>query len=224
LSPIKLREIDMEEFFGSDLCDLDCEALMIEKFGVGERAFKAHFKLELSLFQTKWFDYRLMHPVTATYLYAHEFVKSYRRYYAMTIDCGKARYVKGYSGKDPWLIKNAMMFVKGRRQADKLGTPYDFYINAAYEFLYVKKWKHLPRPCHLYAEDVIEFVDNKWREYSRSALMLAESDFFRDEGNAERPEFIAHQRWMMDRLQKSKIKEIAAESLRERGFIVLPIR
>lgn len=206
------------DFYGSTLTDAECERLLIERFGAGDRAFKKHFKKELQLYQTKWFDYRLLHPVVATYLYAAEFQRTFKKYYAKTIDHEKAQYMKGFSGGDAWAAKNSGGFIKGRQQADLMGIPYWFYIERAYEWLYRKKWKHIPRQTHLYSEEVIQFVAEEWRIYSTESLVIAEQDFFRDRTNQERPEYQAHQQWLRDRVALSRVPEIARESLNERGY------
>lgn len=209
-------------YFGENLDDKQCEIIQLTRFGGGERAFKKHLKLELQLLQSKWHDYKLLHPVVATYRYAHEFTKTYRRYYSMTLDHERGQYVTGFKGKDPWLATNSGGFIRGRQQADSMGIPYDFYISAAYNFLYIKKWKHIARPCHLYAEDVIAHIEEAWRNYSTSALIFAEDTFFKDIANGERPEFIAHQHWIENRLALSKVKDLARASLHDRGYITSP--
>jgi len=205
-------------FFGDDLTDFQCEVLQIERFGNNQRAFRKHFRLELQLFQSKWFDYRLLHPVMATYLYAAEFIRAYRRYYSMTIDCEKGQYVKGFKGNDALQNKQSISFIRGRQAADELGIPYWFYIEKAYEWLYIKKWKHIPRHVHLYAEDVIEYVSKQWEARIRETLIIAESDFFRDEINGDRPEYKAHQEWLRERVKLSSVPKLATESLNERGY------
>lgn len=207
-----------EEYYGWDFTDEKCERMLLERFGGGQRAFRKHFKKELQLFQTKWVDYRILHPVVATYLYAAEFVIAYKRYYTMTVDCEKGLYVKGFKGGDAWAASNSLGFIKGRQQADTLGIPYWFYISKAYEWLYIMKWKHLPRQVHLYREDVVEYVNKEWYIYSRESLVLSELDYFKDDANRDRPEYIAHQEWVRDRVALSSVPEVAMESLNERGY------
>ena len=215
---------DMEQntvlFFGQDLSDDECEGLMLERFGSGDRVFKKRFKRELNLMQTKWFDYRILHPVIATYLFAWEYTKVYQRYYAMTIDYGKSAYVRGFKGGDAWLSTNSGGFVNARQKADELGMPYGFFISNAFDFLYIKKWKHIPRPCHLYAADVIEVVTQRWSEFQRAAMTLAQDDFFKNIENAERPEFAAHLQWVNNRLDKSSVAADTRELLREQGYSI----
>jgi len=206
------------DFYGKDLTDAECEAMFIERFGAGERAFKKHFKKELQLFQSKWFDYRVLHPIVATYLYAAEFRRAYKKYYSMTIDHEKSQYMMGFRGEDAWEAKSSGGFIKGRQQADLLGIPYWFYIEKAYEWLYIKKWKHLPRQTHLYAEDVIEHISAQWETRVRETLVIAELDFFKDRQNSERPEFVAHQEWLKERISLSTVPGLATESLNERGY------
>ena len=205
-------------FYGSDLTDLEAEKLFIERFGGGERAFKTHFRKELKLRDKKWYDYRTMHPVVATYLYAAEYRRVYRSYYSKTVDFQRAMYVKGFKGDDAWMANSSGGFIKGRQQADSMGIPYWFYIENAFEWLYRKKWKHIPRQTHLYNKEVIQFVLDAWITRATETLIVAELPFFKDQSNNKRPEYIAHQEWLKDRVSMSRIPEIATESLNERGY------
>ena len=206
------------KFFGENLTDKECEVIQLDRFGGGARVFRKHLGLELQLMQTKWYDYRLLHPVVATYLYAYEYDQAYKKYYQMTRDYEVGKFIKGYKGADAWLAKNSGGFIKGRQQADEMGIPYDFYISSAYNFLYIKKWKHIPRQCHLYAQDVLERIESDWLTYSKSTLVLSKDSFFKDIYNKDRPEYISHQQWLEDRIALSKVKDAARESLQERGF------
>jgi hypothetical protein len=209
-----------EEFFGQHLSDEECEALMIEKFGTGERVFKKHFSKELRLMSVKWFDYRIMHPVVATYKYAHEYIRVYQRYYKMTIDCERGNFVKGFKGGDAWLSNQAGGFIKGRQIADSLGMPYDLFISMAFNFLYIKKWKHLPRPCHLYAEDTIQHIEERWHEHSRQIMTLSKDPYFKNFENIETPEMMAHQEWINRYLNRSRVRDSAIECLIEQGYLI----
>lgn len=206
-------------YFGENLTDAECEAMMLVRFGVGARVFKKHFKKELNLMSRKWHDYQILHPVVATYLYAFEYTKAYRRYYSSVIDHEKGQYVKGFKGKDAWGSTNSGGFITGRQHADEMGIPYDFYITNAIDFLYIKKWKHLPRPCHLYAEDVRETVAARWLEYSSSTLILAKDPFFKDVANIEAPEFQAHQARIRQYIDRSRARAMTVDSIREMGYI-----
>lgn len=217
MNPVRQRK---PCFFGENLTDEQCEVLQLDRFGDGTRVFRKHLGREMQLYQTKWFDYRILHPVVATYLYAYELNKTYQRYYQMTRDYEIGQYIKISKGKDIWFAKNSGGFIKGRQQADELGIPYDFYTSAAFNFLYIKKWKNLPRQNHMYAPDLIEHVQDKWVEYSKITLVVAKNDFFKSVGNTNRPEFISHQQWLEDRLSLSKVKSIARESLIERGYFI----
>jgi len=208
--------------FGENLTDIECEALMIEKFGSGSRTFRKHFANELKLMSVKWFDYRIQHPVVSTYQFAKEYMAVYRNYYQKTIDCERGKYVKSFKGQDPWISSQAGGFIKGRQFADELGIPYDLFIGEAFSFLFNKKWHHLPRPCHLYADDVLESVAVKWEERKRVTMVLAKDDFFKLAINMHRPEFIAHQKWIEQYVSRSGAKKATIECLREKGFLFLP--
>src|SRR4051794_32314342 len=45
---------------------------------ISERIGKDLLVIEASLFETKWFDYRFMHPAAATQLFALRYIEMYR--------------------------------------------------------------------------------------------------------------------------------------------------
>lgn len=196
-------------YFGADLSTLDCERLMIERFAVTDKAFIKLLGQEVELMQTKWFDYRLIHPVKATYLYAAEYSRIFKRYYSEIIDVDKARRKTGFRGRDFWKSKEFSGFWRGRWHADRLGMPYWFFISKAFECLYIRKWKHIPRPAHLYSEVVLEFVTQAWAEYAQSAIVFAENPFFRDPQNAHAPIYKNHEHWVGNRIRRSSAPRFA---------------
>lgn len=69
------------------------------------------------------------------------------------------------SSLDIMTIRDALSFWKGRQSADELGIPYNLYCGYAMRFLIRKKiWKRIPRPCHLYGEETIDYCQSQWAE------------------------------------------------------------
>jgi hypothetical protein len=121
-------------------------------------------QVETALYRGKWFDYRFMNPVQATYLYAHEFVKAYRQAYASNIDTGTAQFVKPLDVEkmfvEPVMLDRQVdepddKFAKritqhqkkiaahkmrtvgiwrGRMVADAMGMPYPVYLEFAFHW------------------------------------------------------------------------------------------
>src|SRR5690606_1370421 len=84
-------------------------------------------KIEAELMTTKWFDYRLMHPVQATYYFYRQYKDAYREYYRRAINYEAAAFVKPTKQHDFLLSREAMSFWRLRQAVDALGIRYDFF-------------------------------------------------------------------------------------------------
>jgi hypothetical protein len=155
-------------------------------------------KLEPTLMTGKWFDYRFMSAVEATYLYASEFVKAYRRMYRENIDGMKADYVlaamsrrdllkyeapttksasRKNRGRDPDREKHNQYLGslwRGRQTADAMGVPYEIYLELAFQRR-LRYWQksHLPRPHQLYSDLCTDFVEDEWKKRQRDRLYFS---------------------------------------------------
>jgi len=137
---------------------------------------------------TKWFDYRFLNPVQATYLYAHAYRKVYREKYAAHFDTAGAEYVKGLRSEElfDFTVRNPnrVALWNGRQAADALTMPYELYISIAMEWhLRVKKRDYLPRPNQLYNVEnernsfpLLTSIYNAWVERYTAVLYLAEDE------------------------------------------------
>lgn len=141
--------------------------------------------VEGPLYRGKWFDYRFMNPVQATYLYAHEFVTAYKQAYATNIDSETARFVKPLDVEKMFvepeqkqdetdksfrkrLTSHKMRTVgiwRGRMVADAMGMPYPVYLEFAFHWN-LRYWqqRHLPRPQQLYSDLVVDRATESWEE------------------------------------------------------------
>jgi hypothetical protein len=70
----------LDSFYGKDLSVDVCDTLAISKIS------SKLLLNELDLFETKWIDYRHLHPTIATYLYAEHYVAGYRRAFSRYFD------------------------------------------------------------------------------------------------------------------------------------------
>ena len=141
------------------------------------RLTPADFKIEPELYMTKWFDYRVLHPVQATYLFADEYTQAARGYHKRNRDVRAAPFIKPYSGKDLFTLepepelrqitrgKNAGKFKRdkspnvaksvfkalwrARQSADRLGIPYRFYCEAVMRLANERGWKRTPSAMNL---------------------------------------------------------------------------
>lgn len=182
-----------QEFFGADLSRERCEALAIEK--IDRRLLKE----ERALKDMRWFDYRWLHPVKATYLFAHHYSNAYRLMSERRFDAERAPYVKGFKGKDIFTVKSPtyLGFWRARQMADRHCIPYDFYTRTAMMWaIETAKWPNAPRPHQLYSGELAEKVVATWDEEMRRAIRLPASPFYRVENYAGHPIQDSFQEWL----------------------------
>lgn len=137
---------------------------------------------EGALFGSKWFDYRFLHPVQATYLYAHHFVAIYRRLFREMIDFRAAEHIKPLRHEDLFACDKAIVSAiwRGRQHADAMGVPYEVYIELAMRHM-LRFWnrKHLPRPAQLYSGEACEAVAQGWEQRLESRAWHGEHRAYR---------------------------------------------
>jgi hypothetical protein len=137
-----------EAVYGLDLPQLSHDISMA-------KVRKSFQQDEVSLYHSKWFDYRFLNPTQASYVYAQEWVKAYKQAFKIHVDRDGAQYSKPMRHED--LFDNTPQFYsgiwRGRQFADGLGMPYDFYITQALHQR-LRRWRQqfLPRPHQLYFE------------------------------------------------------------------------
>lgn len=166
---------------------------------------------ESSLYQTKWWDYRPLHPLAATYRFTLAYHDAYVRAYAKRKDVNAAKFVNPL--KENNFLRGSTQAVTGfwraRQFADRLGTPYDFYCTRAMEYAAVCDWPYLPQPHILYSSksknqhgSMLEFIVEKWDKAQESRIFTAESDFYRVENFIGNIHQIEHQRHLVRCLEK----------------------
>ena len=113
-----------------------------------------HLRTEAELFNSKWWDYRLIHPLTATYMFAHEYKKAIKAGLRVRSDLYKAANYKGLKHEDFLQTSKSTItgMWKARQRADKEGVPYDFWCRSAMKFAEQRQWKYLPKPTQLYSD------------------------------------------------------------------------
>lgn len=162
-------------FYGNDLDLEHYEILTIQYIPKKER------KLETQLMTTKWFDYRLMHPMQATYYFFRLFKNEYRNFYRKAIDHKAAEFVKPIKERDFLLSREALSFWRLRQAIDALGMRYDFYLKTAFDkcFKVIANGRPLPpRPAQLKKEELLIEVFHGWESYCQASLQIAKSPYF----------------------------------------------
>jgi hypothetical protein len=178
-----MQDDDGKTIFGTDL-DFDrCDELMfdfyLKKLRISAekgpsysnfRKFDELTHLETALFRKKWFDYRYLHPVAATYLYAHHYQVVYRQAFKRHISRDISEHIKVLKDED--LFNCPQRFVadmwRGRQIADAFGAPYNFVIEAGIRHtLRFWKQKYLPRPGQIFSDWVCDLIAAEWDEWKR---------------------------------------------------------
>ncbi len=168
-------------FFGGGLDFEHYEILMIQYVPKKDR------KIETQLMTTKWFDYRLMHPMMATYYFYKLYKVAYQNFFRKAIDHEAAEFVRPIKvnpkthQEDFLLSREAMTFWRLRQAVDALGMRYDFFLNYAFEhcFRVLAGGKVMaPRPAHLKSEDMLANAYIAWEAICDSTLQIACSPYF----------------------------------------------
>ncbi|CDT54019.1 conserved hypothetical protein [Vibrio coralliirubri] len=178
---------------------------------------------EADLYKSKWWDYRLMHPLEATRVFADAYVKAMKSALKKQIDI--------YIGMNARVLKKGDLLLeskttitglwKARKIADKHGVPYEFWCHRAMEYADLCCWPYPPKPCHLYSESVkaesetwsaismVEFILTRWNEWRQVNLLVSTDDFYQIENNVEHPYQRAHRISLMRQIQRSSRPEFS---------------
>jgi hypothetical protein len=144
---------------------------------------KKSFELEERLLQSKWFDYRFLHPMEATLLFYEEYKKIHSEYVGRVFDIDSAEYRCGIKGKSfggsP--LRDQKCLHKARQAADEIGCTYSFLLRTAFGLNTDCGNKYLPRPCHLYSVEQLELTAILWKEHCLKVLQIPKSKRFRDD-------------------------------------------
>ncbi|MGM8700859.1 hypothetical protein ACS6S4_18755 [Enterobacter hormaechei subsp. xiangfangensis] len=132
---------------------------------VAENIGLSRCKDEAELFETKWFDYRDMHPLMATCL----FTEAYKRQYSyIMLSHGREHYetapfTTGLK-RVPYQelsTANKTSLWKARQFADQYCCSYDYFISTVLSAAARRLWDKLPRPQHLWQPELIEIFEEK---------------------------------------------------------------
>lgn len=194
-------------FYGQDLGPDEADVLAIAH--IDQKVLKR----ESELMTTKWFDYRLLHPTVATYLFAHHYTKAYQRYIAITQDFERAPFVKGFKGQDFFMSREKGTFWKMRQRADESCMRYDFFMNNAINYCIAAGWRQPPRPAHIYTNaDMIIDINNSWDEETKARLQFPKDPAFRVENFTGSREQLAFEKWIMDQVAKRAHRKYSLHS------------
>jgi hypothetical protein len=145
----------MEDFTGSELTrpEMDVRGLRIDPI---------HREDEAGLMQKRWFDYRGLHPVAATYLYAHFYKQQTHKFYAQNVDIRTVEDARAFFPDDIFMSRDLTSMWLARSAADRLSIPYPFILQFAQERFIARLQHKFPRPNQLYGDEIEVDVMQAW--------------------------------------------------------------
>lgn len=207
------------ETYGPDFGADACEEIAFTRID------KKWLKLELNLFSSKWFDYRFMHPVHATYRYAADYDRAFRQMYAANFDRRASEFYRIFKTDDifaartPWLTG----LWKGRQVADALGMPYPIYLSMAFDRV-TRYWKQAfpPQPGHVNPQnegDVAELAE-KWTAHQAANLIHGTHPLFHNDNYTGAPAQNAHHEWLFEQMMlRENPAPILAQLVYSKGLL-----
>lgn len=220
--------INHESFPGSDWSHQDCDEIAVRFIPI------QLLTQEADLFATKHWDYRFLHPVQATQLFAHQFAQARKHAFERRTDIWIGRNMKGIKEEIIFNLPPRAVtgFWKGRQMADSLGIPYDFYCEYAMLFADVARWENLPTPVQLYSESVpehlqttdfavsmVEFIGRRWIDRQETAINYATHPAYHVQNFADElgPAQLAYMEYLLDKVEESSYPEGVLSSALEKG-------
>lgn len=188
--------------FGLDTSEEDC-------WRIFDRLPKPMIEDERFLFSQKWFDYRKVHSIIATFMFAEAYETAYKETYTRELDHKRGPYVKGLKNRDIFTpLKDAAAdrsrlttltgIWKSRQHADLMGIPYLFFCRSALKWTMRKSRKYIARPTQLYSFDLLTAISNDWREWIAGRAVVAEDAIFKNENYRGAPIQDAHHDWLLE--------------------------
>lgn len=189
-------------FYGTDLSDTDLARLFYQKIQHVPEARRG--RQERALIGTKWFDYRFMGPVLATFYYAQCYGEVHKRLFARHIDREAAERMRGakYANIFEDHPSRVTGLWRGRQHADAIGMPYDLYIELAMERGMRYKRDYLPAPQQLYSEDAVKAAFEGWRERLTGRIYVATDPRYRNDHYIGQPSQINHRIWVLGQIER----------------------
>lgn len=191
-------------FYGGSLGFLNYEVLTIQHIPRKELA------VETTLMRTKWFDYRRLHPMQATYFFVKCWTDAYRAFVRRNLDAERAPYMRCVKEVDFLEAKEKLSIWRLRQKLDRLGMRYDFFL------MFAMKWFHRfkgadgkiysPRPSHMSGNDeLLSDAILAWEEQCAISMQFARDPYYRvsnfNGSDAQR----AHEAFVIDQIKKRRI-------------------
>lgn len=160
------------DFYGSELTNDECESLAMSLI------HHTHMEDEALAMQNKWFDYRLIPHLKATYYFAKCYDVAYRNFFAETRDLKTSRVIPVYNHHDPMQSRQSTNLHLARQAFDIVGVRYEFGIRFAMKRFCERGWKTMPRTNQLYGDEIMADMKDAWDAECRAKLQIPSSSYF----------------------------------------------
>lgn len=182
-----------------------------------------YWQSESELFATKWWDYRIMHPMQATYHFVSAYKRAYKAAYGRRQDTEASQWLRVFA-KDDFLegaasTRTALWLA--RQKADEIGCTYDFFCGRAMYYAERRDWAMLPRPQAMYSNKpmyqsdmtIAQVVERTWEKRCKDELMYSTADFYRSANFVNNIHQRQHQAMLIERIRNNPNKAMLVASL-----------
>lgn len=198
-------------FYGRKLSFNDFEVLAIQHIP------RTLLKEESGLMQTKWFDYRRLHPMQATYHFMKCYTLAYQEFNRVAVDAEKAPFMRPIKGNDFISGREKLAFWKLRQMVDKLGIPYPYFLARAMrwyvEECFRRQSLYAPRPGHITTnEELIVTIMMDWEEDCLIRLKIPADDWFRTSNFVGNEHQLAYEKFILEQINNRQHKRFSLSS------------
>jgi hypothetical protein len=200
------RSTWLGNFFGGNLGFLNYEILTIQHIPVKE------MKAEAELMGLKWFDYRQLHPMKATYYFAKCYTVAYQDFYRKSLNAEAAQYVRFLKGHDFLEARENKSIWKLRQLCDRMGMRYDFFLGFAmkrhHKMMDCTGKIYAPRPAHLLCnEELIADAMLAWEEQCQISMQVARNPWYRVSNFNGHKDQLAHEAFVIAQINTRQHKQ-----------------
>lgn len=157
---------------------------------------------EPELIGKKWFDYRMMHPVEATYCLAHHYNQQAQKFYSICKDTDTAHYAIGINPEDAMRSPEVNAIWRARFTIDNIGCPYPWALQFLMERAIRIGFRTFPRPNQMYGVDSVVDLYNAWKEKLSTQLTFGQEEHLKASSWSEHPAQIAHIEFIKTQIDK----------------------
>lgn len=204
------------DYFGKDITQ-------DESWQLEMRVNQIHREDEAGLQRSRWFDYRNLLPAQATYLFAAQYRHEYLSAYRHSVDIRTVDQVRPFSPDDIFRSPELISMWLARREADRIGVKYDFFLSCAFGRFYNRGWRSFPRPNQLYAEELVLDIRDTWKARCAEVLTLAENPFFLAENYVGHPDQDQYRLWLVAQVNTREHKHMTLSRLIRAGHLPVEV-